>query len=168
MAAKQSQYGGTVYSQESDMTIKMQHRQNQKEYKLQQVKQNQAVKAMNNQFLSFGGGTSSMIPQSNKTLKKNILGLHANNQLMNLVQNLKILKHDLKPIKKGNIILLIGSESCGKTTMLSSLIYGPDSMEEFKGKKSGKVGIRQKEPLGNLEIGRKNKDGVYPDFLYQQ
>ena len=49
--------------------------------------------------------------------------------------------------------------------MLSSLIYGPASLEAYKGEK-GQTLIRQKTPLGNLEIGSGQKT-LYPDFIKQ-
>lgn len=36
----------------------------------------------------------------------------------------------LKILKDADVVLVLGNTGCGKSTMLSSLIYGPHSLEE--------------------------------------
>lgn len=38
------------------------------------------------------------------------------------------MQKELKILSKGNIILVVGNTGCGKSTMLSSLIYGPKAL----------------------------------------
>lgn len=63
----------------------------------------------------------------------------------------------------------IGNTGCGKSTMLSSLIYGPESLVEnikMDGKIRKKV-IEHKEEMNNLQIGHSNAESCtfFPDFI---
>ena len=39
---------------------------------------------------------------------------------------------NLKKLQNKNIILAVGNTGCGKSTMLTSLMYGPESLEMIK------------------------------------
>ena len=60
-------------------------------------------------------------------------------------------------LKDGDLIVAIGNTGCGKSTMLTSLIYGCDSLKESRivdmDGKNRKWVFEQKEPLGVFEIG---------------
>lgn len=49
--------------------------------------------------------------------------------LDNLVLILEEAYKTLAPISQANLILAIGSTGCGKSTMLTSLMFGPDALE---------------------------------------
>ena len=55
--------------------------------------------------------------------------------LDNLVLILEEAYKKLTDINHANLILAIGSTGCGKSTMLSSLMFGPDALEMKKTKK---------------------------------
>ena len=52
--------------------------------------------------------------------------------LNDIVIKLNLMQKELKILSKGNIVLVVGYRGCGKSTMLSSLIYGPKSLELTK------------------------------------
>ena len=58
---------------------------------------------------------------------KTVMGIECKN-LKDIVLKLKIFKKKLSVLKQGNIVLVIGNTGSGKSTMLSSLIYGPQSL----------------------------------------
>lgn len=73
--------------------------------------------------------------------------------LGNLIEILKraqsyILEH-VPNLQDGNLIVAIGNTGCGKSTMLTSLIYGTDSLQELRiedpERKNKKWVIEQKE-----------------------
>ncbi len=37
-------------------------------------------------------------------------------------------KEYLEGLKDSNVVLVLGNTGCGKSTMLSSLVYGPDTL----------------------------------------
>lgn len=41
----------------------------------------------------------------------------------------KVLKEQLSQIEGKEVILAIGQTGCGKSTMLTALVYGPDSLK---------------------------------------
>lgn len=63
------------------------------------------------------------------------------------------MQKELKIINKGNIVLVVGYTGCGKSTMLSSLIYGPDSLELVKKEIEGK----KKKMLTVIDHKKKHK-----------
>jgi len=52
--------------------------------------------------------------------------------LNDIVIKLHLMQKELKILSKGNIVLVVGYTGCGKSTMLSSLIYGPKTLELTK------------------------------------
>ena len=50
------------------------------------------------------------------------------NNLTNLIVVIQDMKNKLKEAENQDVILAIGSTGCGKSTMLNSLIWGPESM----------------------------------------
>lgn len=54
--------------------------------------------------------------------------------LDNLVMILEEGYKTLSEVNNANLILAIGSTGCGKSTMLTSLIFGPDALEVKKSK----------------------------------
>ena len=81
--------------------------------------------------------------------------------LGNLIEILKraqnyILEH-VPNLSEGSLIIAIGNTGCGKSTMLTSLIYGTESLQETRiedpERKNKKLVIEQKEMLGIFDIG---------------
>jgi len=52
--------------------------------------------------------------------------------LENLVAILERAYKTLKDIHQANLILAVGNTGCGKSTMLTSLMFGTDALEEKK------------------------------------
>ena len=50
--------------------------------------------------------------------------------LFEIVKILQKMDDELKIINNGNLILVVGNTGCGKSTMLSSLIYGPEKLQK--------------------------------------
>jgi predicted GTPase len=59
--------------------------------------------------------------------KENVLKMHCN--LENIVIILEEAFKFLQKIEGKNIILAVGNTGCGKSTMLTSLMYGPEALE---------------------------------------
>ena len=62
--------------------------------------------------------------------KKNVFQMHCN--LENIMFVLERAFKNLKKLQSKNIILAVGNTGCGKSTMLTSLMYGPESLETIK------------------------------------
>ena len=58
---------------------------------------------------------------------KAVMGFEMKN-LKDIVLKLRMFKKKLSVLKQGNIVLVIGNTGSGKSTMLSSLIHGPQSL----------------------------------------
>ena len=50
------------------------------------------------------------------------------NSLNDMVEYLKNAKEHMDFLTDGNIILVLGNTGCGKSTMLSSLVYGAENL----------------------------------------
>ena len=57
-------------------------------------------------------------------------------------------------------VLALGNTGCGKSTMLVSLLEGPDSLAQIKYKKKVKLGQDKYKDVVMKYIGRKNEDGA--------
>ena len=83
-------------------------------------------------------------------------------RLYQIVSILKVALIDLEKIKNKDLIIVLGNTGCGKSTMLNSLLLGPDSLHEIKQqdmnakKKRFKKVIATKENLPTLKIGHEN------------
>ena len=62
--------------------------------------------------------------------KKNVFQMQCN--LENIMFVLERAFKNLKKLQNKNIILAVGNTGCGKSTMLTSLMYGPESLEMIK------------------------------------
>ena len=51
-------------------------------------------------------------------------------RLYEIVSILKAALIDLEKIEDKDVIIVLGNTGCGKSTMLNSLLLGPDSLEE--------------------------------------
>ena len=99
--------------------------------------------------------------------------------LTNLIEILKRVKQyiieEVPNLKYGDLIVAIGNTGCGKSTMLSSLIYGTEALHEVRvedqersGKvKKQKIVIDHKESLGIFDIGHsKHQSKTFlPQFI---
>ena len=52
--------------------------------------------------------------------------------LINLAMALKLVFDKLEAAKGNDLVLAIGNTGCGKSTMLSSIVYGPGHLSEVK------------------------------------
>ena len=107
----------------------------------------------------FGGGNEpDVMSNPIQQLQKNIV-MKEVKTLNDIVVKLHLMQKELKILSKGNIVLVVGYTGCGKSTMLSSLIYGPDSLELTKvevvgkGKKKQEVIDHKKKKKPELQIG---------------
>ena len=83
-------------------------------------------------------GQSPSTPSSADILNKEVIK-HKAVSLDNLVMILEEAYKKLNDINHANLILAIGSTGCGKSTMLTSLMFGPDALENKKTKKEIEV-----------------------------
>ncbi len=75
---------------------------------------------------------------------------------MDMVEYLRHAKESLSNLKDGNVVLVLGNTGCGKSTMLSSLVYGPENLYETKDPNNPRVKIIEKmEGLTGFKIGHK-------------
>ena len=74
--------------------------------------------------------------------------------LNDIVIKLHLMQKELKILSKGNIVLVVGYTGCGKSTMLSSLIYGPKSLELTKVEV---VGNKKNKKMEVIDHKKKNK-----------
>ena len=85
--------------------------------------------------------------------------------LDNLVMILEEAYKMLNDINHANLILAIGSTGCGKSTMLTSLMFGPDSLENKKTKEELEVpmpgGGFKKKMIVQTAIDQKESKGVF-------
>ena len=83
------------------------------------------------------------------------------------------MKKDLKILQKGNIILVVGNTGCGKSTMLSSFIYGPDSLTsttiEMENGKKRTVIDHKNSKKKELKIGHSQAESetFVPNFILE-
>ena len=77
------------------------------------------------------------------------------NDLVEMVDYLKMAKEQLSIIKDGNVILVLGNTGCGKSTMLSSIVYGPDNLELTKDPSNSKLKVidKKNDGLSGFKIG---------------
>lgn len=85
--------------------------------------------------------------------------------LDNLVNILDVAYNTLNEVNNANLILAIGGTGCGKSTMLTSLMFGPDALEQKKTKKVIDVPIsggqfKQKTVVA-FNIDQKDDKGVF-------
>lgn len=81
--------------------------------------------------------------------------------LVNLAMALKLVFDQLEAAQDANLVLAVGNTGCGKSTMLSSLVYGPghlsvtvknDEIDTAKGKKI----VKRKVIEQSNELRQKN------------
>lgn len=94
--------------------------------------------------------------------------------LIDFVEMLKSMKSDLDIIKNGNLVLVVGNTGCGKSTMLSSLIYGPDALQKTaikaeNGKKRYVIDHKDSDK-SQLRIGhdQSKSQTFWPNFIQDQ
>lgn len=90
-----------------------------------------------------------------KDFKKNLNDMHVNN-LTDMVDYLTLAKEQLDILCDGNVVLILGNTGCGKSTMLSSLVYGPENLflRQDPENKKHQV-IDKKDGLTGFKIGHK-------------
>lgn len=49
--------------------------------------------------------------------------------LLNIYRVLQVAFEKLEPAKDANLVVAVGNTGCGKSTMLSSILFGSDSLE---------------------------------------
>lgn len=85
--------------------------------------------------------------------------------LDNLVMILDEAYKTLTNINHANLILAIGSTGCGKSTMLTSLMFGSDALEMKKSKKEIDVPVAgggfKKKTIIQANIDQKENKGVF-------
>lgn len=75
---------------------------------------------------------------------------------MDMVEYLKMAKEYLDGLKDANVVLVLGNTGCGKSTMLSSLVYGPDHLFQIPDPENKKQFVIDKsEGLTGFKIGHK-------------
>ena len=95
-----------------------------------------------------------------------------------IVSILKAALVDLEKIANKDVIIVLGNTGCGKSTMLNSLLLGPDSIEEqtikeqigtTKKFKPRKV-LAQKNPQMTLKIGHSKNESetFFPHFVWKE
>ena len=71
----------------------------------------------------------------------------------------------LNELNNSNLILAVGSTGCGKSTMLTSLMFGSDALELKKSKKEIEVPISgggfKKKMIVTNNIDQKDEKGVF-------
>lgn len=50
------------------------------------------------------------------------------NNLNDMVEYLRSAKEHMDFLQDGDVVLVLGNTGCGKSTMLSSLVYGPENL----------------------------------------
>lgn len=55
-----------------------------------------------------------------------------------MVEYLKSAKEHMEFLQDGDIVLVLGNTGCGKSTMLSSLVYGPENLIQVQDPKNSK------------------------------
>lgn len=63
------------------------------------------------------------------------------NKLYQIVSILKAALNDLDKVDDQDLVIVLGNTGCGKSTMLNSLLLGPDSLHE--------IYIKEQVTLGN-------------------
>ena len=66
-----------------------------------------------------------------------------NCKLKSIYEVLRAAFDTLAPAKDANLVVAIGNTGCGKSTMLSSIIYGPDSLHHTQIEEQVKVTRRR-------------------------
>ena len=55
-----------------------------------------------------------------------------------MVEYLQMAKEQLDILRDGNVVLVLGNTGCGKSTMLSSLVYGTENLFAIQDPKNSK------------------------------
>lgn len=76
--------------------------------------------------------TPTPVDNSKYLDKENVKPLHFT--LENLVMILEEAFKTLANVNQSNLILAVGNTGCGKSTMMTSLMFGPSALEETKHK----------------------------------
>lgn len=73
------------------------------------------------------------------------------------MEYLVMAKENLELLKDGNVVLMLGNTGCGKSTILSSLVYGPQNLQLIQdpNNKNSKNFVIEKtnEGLSGFKIG---------------
>ena len=93
------------------------------------------------------------------------------NNLIDMVEYLQMAKEYLEGLKNANVVLVLGNTGCGKSTMLSSLVYGPDHLFQIPDPENKKQFVIDKsEGLTGFKIGHKQQHSqtFFPDFILER
>lgn len=105
------------------------------------------------------GLASGMELLSKEEVKK--MPMTLDNMVLVLEQAYRTLQH----INDANLILAVGNTGCGKSTMMTSLMFGSDALEVKKGKKEIEVPIAgggtKKKNVNTWCIDQKVDQGVF-------